>query len=49
MLLAVGVEFTGEDEVRNFATAGGRKRVIAFDTVNVAIEDAGIAGFAEED
>ena len=49
MLLAVGVEFTGEDQVRNFAIAGRRKGVVALDTVDVAIEDAGVPGFTEED
>jgi len=49
VLLAISIEFAGEDEVGDFAAAGGRKRLVALDTVDVAIEDARIAGFAEED
>lgn len=49
VLLAISIEFTSEDKVGDFAAATGRERVVTFDTVDVAIEDARVAGFTEED
>lgn len=48
VLVAISVELTGEDQVGDFTAAGGRKRVVAFDTVDVAVEDTGVAGLAEK-
>jgi hypothetical protein len=52
ILLAVRVQLPRQTEVRDFALGRGRQPVVvdaALEAVDVAVEDAGIAGVAEED
>jgi len=49
LLDAIGVEFAGESKVRECTTTGGGKGVLAFDAVEVAVEEAGVTVKAEED
>ena len=54
VLLAVGVQLAGQAEVGQLAAAGGGEgldivRRVAADAVQVAVEDARVAGLAEED
>ena len=49
-LMSVGVEFPSKDKLSEFTAAGRRYGFGAFDAVEVAVEDAGVAGGgAEED
>lgn len=48
-MFTVGVEFAGEGEVWESTAAGGWEGVFAFDAVEVAVEEAGVAVVAEED
>lgn len=48
-LHAIGIEFARESKVRQRAATGWREGVLAFDAVQVAVEEAGVAVDAEED
>ncbi len=52
ILLAIRVQFPGEAQIGDFALRGGREPVVRYaaaEAVDVAVEDAGVAGLAEED
>lgn len=49
LLYTISVEFAGESEVGEGAAAGGWEGVLAFDAVEIAVEEARVAVEAEED